>query len=191
MTNENLEREERDWIAFQYVAGELSAEEASEFESRLAYDSSVCEAVVRAVELVEVTALAESQAARCTHSQNTGLQLAATASEVWGWRTAWMACGAAACLALVLLRPVTPLRIASSEDWSSPGAPSFASISPELAKKWAETRDRRDFTDIVDLSDASTSQLLEEAIPSDDQISTPTWMLTAVQGLSLTSEGVE
>lgn len=45
---------ETDWLAFAYVAGELDGAELSEFEVRLAEgEIEACEAVVRAVELVE------------------------------------------------------------------------------------------------------------------------------------------
>ena len=42
-----------DWLAFRYVAGELESGEAEAFESRLERDTDACEALVRAVRLVE------------------------------------------------------------------------------------------------------------------------------------------
>src|SRR6188508_2035484 len=41
---------DRDWEAFRYVAGELSAEEAASFEARLENDPALCDAVANAVE---------------------------------------------------------------------------------------------------------------------------------------------
>jgi hypothetical protein len=47
-----------DWLAFQYVAGELSAEAAVLFEARLQSSTAACEAVERAVALGECVSLA-------------------------------------------------------------------------------------------------------------------------------------
>lgn len=52
------DRTELDWLAFQYVAGELSADEAEQFESRLLCDFAAAEAVSRAVALGEAVSLA-------------------------------------------------------------------------------------------------------------------------------------
>lgn len=43
--------DELNWLAFRYVAGELTGEEAASFETRLANDLSVCEAVAAVSEL--------------------------------------------------------------------------------------------------------------------------------------------
>lgn len=50
---------ELDWLAFCYIAGELTADEALAFEGRLADDQAAREAVARAVELSEAIARAE------------------------------------------------------------------------------------------------------------------------------------
>jgi anti-sigma factor RsiW len=51
-------RDDLHWLAFCYVAGELSAAEASAFEARLATDESACEAVTLAMRTCGALALA-------------------------------------------------------------------------------------------------------------------------------------
>jgi len=47
------ETQDLNWLAFRYVAGELSAEEEQRFEERLALDQSAREAVEEAVKLID------------------------------------------------------------------------------------------------------------------------------------------
>ena len=47
-----------DWLAFQYVAGELSPAETVAFEDRLACDRHACEAVARMMQTVDALAVA-------------------------------------------------------------------------------------------------------------------------------------
>ena len=49
------ERDELDWLAFQYVANEMNALQRREFEERLAEDQEVRDAVVRVMEVGELT----------------------------------------------------------------------------------------------------------------------------------------
>lgn len=49
-----------DWLAFCYAAGELSPQEAARFESRLATEQPLREALARAVELTQVVASTQS-----------------------------------------------------------------------------------------------------------------------------------
>ena len=56
----SADREELDWLAFRYVAGELAPDEASDFEGRLAHDQAARDAVSRAVELTNAIRAAET-----------------------------------------------------------------------------------------------------------------------------------
>lgn len=47
-----------DWVAFCYVADELSANDRESFEQRLAEDTNACEAVARAMRVAEATSMA-------------------------------------------------------------------------------------------------------------------------------------
>lgn len=49
--------DERSWLAFQYVNGELSPEDAAAFEHRLSHDLAACETVAAMVELSRAIAL--------------------------------------------------------------------------------------------------------------------------------------
>lgn len=48
---EATDRHDLEWLAFCYVTGELSAEDVTAFEQRLATDEGACEAVAHAMEL--------------------------------------------------------------------------------------------------------------------------------------------
>lgn len=105
-------RSDLDWLAFQYIAGELSVDDAAQFESRLAIDQMAREAVAAAVELSEVAAIAECRPvelahAQATHSQSThwqsSLSRRALAQRNWVRGFAWAGWGAAACLLCLAL----------------------------------------------------------------------------------------
>src|SRR4051794_32674415 len=90
---------DRCWLAFRYVAGEMTGDEAASFEERLGRDQSAREAVAEAVELAGAVFLATSLARPLPTSGHRG-----------GGR--WVLCGlaraAAACLALVVGRLAPP-----------------------------------------------------------------------------------
>lgn len=63
-TSDVTTRNDLAWLANCYVAGELSADEATAFEARLAHDEAACEAVTRAMELnLAIAAVFDSQPA--------------------------------------------------------------------------------------------------------------------------------
>ncbi len=92
-----------DWLAFQYVNDELSAEEAEQFEARLSEDQAAREAVAEAVLLCQAVSAGAKE-------------VIPLASERRSWllHAAWAAVGAAACVALVVVlrspvdQPVVP-----------------------------------------------------------------------------------
>ena len=62
--NQWTPRDELEWDAFRYVANELSADESTAFEQRLADDQEAREAVAHCVEMTHaVVALAEAETA--------------------------------------------------------------------------------------------------------------------------------
>jgi hypothetical protein len=80
------------WLAFCYIADELSADEAEVFEERLAADQEAREAVARAVELSQAVAALPRETV-CP----------SPAASPWRRRLAWMTVGAtAACLAFAV-----------------------------------------------------------------------------------------
>ncbi len=129
----NIDKNELDWPAFCYAAGEMTADEAAAFEVRLADDQAAREALARAVELTEVVASAELLAPALA----TRVAVARSQSSVWTKRITWMAIGSAASLLVALLW---------SGGWSwfaetsFPGDETASAQRAELAAAWSQTR---------------------------------------------------
>lgn len=187
------------WLAYRYVADELTAEEASTFELRLAEDQTAREAVAQAVELSSAVKVAlhdsaiEPEPAVCTveargfWSQKTWLQPAA-----------WMAVGAAACLAAVVCfyrtdqdESLPPVAVVEGEtEFAQAGA---------VAMVWAQSQDSGsedlylfgsgDGTDGsgMDVSGMEGSAD-EHADANDPQMIAPGWVLAAVTRGELTDD---
>src|SRR5437763_10961919 len=89
-------RNDLDWLAFCYAAGELGSAEAELFEARLADDQAAREALARAVELTQTVAAAETQCGdQVLPAGRTNLD--------WNRRLSWMAVGGLAALLLAML----------------------------------------------------------------------------------------
>ena len=89
------------WLAFQYVAGELTQDSAMAFEARLEHDQSAREAVAAAVEMVASVSSVECKLpARPT--ELTPASKDWSQSSVWSIPAGWLAVGAAACVGLML-----------------------------------------------------------------------------------------
>ncbi len=99
------EQSELDWLAFRYVAGEMTADESVTFEARLADEQHAREAVSRAVELTErLAAAAPAPAASVTLAQ----PIPPNVASIWrrsllraAQPLAWMAAGAAAAVLIL------------------------------------------------------------------------------------------
>jgi hypothetical protein len=193
------DRSELDWLAFQYVAGELPADEAARFEERLAVDQQACEAVADAVELAEVT---------CTVIERPVVELSAAKQPRLDWArsVAWMGCGAAACLMFVALvqpanrnlRPSNhePVANSGSANSGSASSGSASGESRELALAWAMARTNTPAVTVDDVSEIGAVEISdvsgqEEKRSEDDVISTPSWMLAGVAGLGVSVEEIE
>jgi len=104
------EYSELQWLAFQYVSGELSTAAAAEFEQQLAGDQAACEAVAQAVLLTSAihTACAASPAPCSPGAQTTSRSALSPATTPAGSRGSlrsggilWSACAAAAVVVAV------------------------------------------------------------------------------------------
>jgi hypothetical protein len=179
-TNMSEQKNDLDWSAFCYLAGEMSQAQMADFEARLSEDQAAREALARAVELTQVVAAAESQRA--------GVVPAARSQAAWYSRAAWAAIGS---LALVLLVMV----------WSRMAGPPGSPVGKDgqsehqlaLAAAWTEAR--QDFDQgrengawpgsagIGDANDEFTamSDLSEDEVAFDGA---PSWMTTAVFSLA-------
>lgn len=149
-----------DWLAFRYIAGEMAANEAAQFESLLSDDQGARDAVVRAVEL--------SQAILATQSsgQPQPIGLLSAVSHGWMQQATWISTSVAALLLVALA-----LNFGSRPT-------SHHSDSDDLASAWvAGTADLA-----VSESAASANGVLgddTEFVTTD----TPAWMLEAVRSL--------
>src|SRR5688500_9090345 len=119
----NPEQTDLQWLAFQYIAGELSEGDMAEFEARLGSDQVAREAVAEAVELAELTALAENRSGEVLT-----VPVANTSKSTWS-QFAWMACGAALCLLVVLF--VQPMGLMNLVSVTDPNQSSGDLESPE------------------------------------------------------------
>ena len=178
------DKQDLDWLAFCYAAGELTPVEAEQFELRLVDDQSIREALARAVELGQTVAAAEGGAVFCKSNHDSvnseKVLLASRAGKTWHNRFAWMAIGGLASLLLALL-------------WSDVIGPSLQTANRNyrvfsqrnLAFAWTETRsqlaDVREAgywptTFSMDSDDeAATIGLFDDTMPD-----APSWMTAAV-----------
>jgi hypothetical protein len=153
-----------DWLAFQYIHDELSADQAEEFEQRMAEDQAAREAVAEAVLLCQAVAAGAKEVIP-----------AGTEHRSWLLHAAWAAIGAAACLALVFVlrsptrQPVTPLA----------QRPQLSDLTDEeLALVWALSLESPEglLVDDEDLNLASDTRDAER------EVVVPPWMLEALGG---------
>ena len=157
---------ELDWLAFRYVADELSSAERDEFELRLATDQSAREAVAAAVELLanvhraEVTVIAETAAVSNPVVHQAGRPVLRTSGRRGG---AWVVATAVALVAAVLLAPQAWFGSSSEEQRDR----------QELATLWTESSAEPNDSWSEDSSD-------EVAGEDDDEALVPGWMLAAL-----------
>jgi hypothetical protein len=154
-------KQDLDWLAFRYVAGEMTDDESAAFELRLADDQLARDAVVEAVQLGECIVAIESQ---------TPVVAVASAPAQGRWMEFFLA--AAACGLLIATVAY------QSGERSSPG------ISDQVAEAWSQRLDT-DWSDIpgddfaVNPEESDVPEAGETAMTSD----VPDWMLEAVRSL--------
>lgn len=173
------EGDDLEWLAFQYISGELSLEECHDFEMLLAEDQAARDSVVRAVRLTQATTLvfnaspgAEIRPAR---------QPAAGRPRKSIYRL--IAIAAAACLALALV--FVPEWSFVRHDLPENGQASSHSEMHDLALAWASAREEipAESRRISDESNvAAASVMATELMDVNEDIETPSWMLIAVEG---------
>jgi hypothetical protein len=182
--------DELDWLAFCYIAGEMSRDETAAFEQRLADEQEAREAVARAVELTR--AIAAAKAARPTVPASVSAVPRRRYRAVRRWF--WAAVATAASLAGVVLyqhayRPADSPREMAAES----NGMILNAQSQRLARAWSQTREElaaleldpwgtgapeeEDPLDEFDPSlveDPAAEEPLTENLP-------PSWMLAAVR----------
>jgi hypothetical protein len=137
--------DELDWLAFRYVAGEMTADEEERFEERLARDQLAREAVDHAVELNEAIRLVASESAPVIASRvrHSGSREGRAIRRSMAWGTAALACLAlVACL--VWLTSGSHQGPVARGDRESQG-PEFSpsSLQDRTALAWAGLRHER------------------------------------------------
>lgn len=95
------EQAELFWSALQYAIGELAADAADQFETRLEHDQAAREAVAAAVDLISATAGAERQL-QAEPAELVPASRDLSNPRYWRAASAWFAAGAAACAMLAL-----------------------------------------------------------------------------------------
>src|SRR4051812_38750323 len=159
---------ELDWLAFCYAAGELHQAEAEAFETRLAEEQPVREALARAVELTQTVAAAESQCGDFVVP-------AAHSRGEWSTRLSWMAIGGLAAVLLALL-------------WSGVVGPTMrttqhrllAQSQQSLATAWSQTRLEIREAGLWTAPGGSDDDELTTLASNEMDDEAPSWMTAAV-----------
>ncbi len=177
------------WLAFRYIAGEMTAEETAAFEQQMQTDLAACEAVAAQVELSETVLAA------------TRLQPVTTAGPVASGRNAWKwsyLAAVATAVAACLLAFVAGGWLAENNTGDTPeiAQPAAAdAVSPELATQWSNARhDLKEawlhplpadppavdetLEAIAGIDEDSDDQNSDDAVADD--YGAPSWMLAAV-----------
>lgn len=114
-----------DWLAFRYISGEMTAEEADAFECRLADDQGAREAVAQAVALTAAVSLAAPSTREVLPLRRRRLV------------STWVIVAAsAACLALL----AWPLFRSDAQRRLTPAVAESDARSPEIALTWSDLR---------------------------------------------------
>ena len=161
------------WSAMQYVLGELSSEQAELFETAMADDVALCEAVIAATQLTCGIALA------CTIRPSTRplIMVGAMVAEPVLLRRPAFACFGVFTAAVALILAVIAM---VSQQRPRPGEVDFAAVD------FAAVDDATADALVLLLDDACAIDMtadLEEWSVSDDSVSSlvaPEWLLTAV-----------
>lgn len=146
-----------DWLAFQYLAGELSPADAAAFEDRLACDRHACEAVARMMQTVDALAVAVPAVA----PRSSALSRPATSAPS---RRPVLALVSTACLIAVGL-----FLMQSAQD-PGPAPRGGDRRVHELVSLWAETA-----------VDADAPEAERSVDTDDSDLSVPGWMMSAVE----------
>jgi hypothetical protein len=177
------EHEELNWLAFRYVAGELTGAELRVFESQLEDDQLAREAVAKAYELTCCIATAESERAAVEELGHTAPHTAAVHTRSPWPQVSVMAVSLAVCLLSLLIPMQLPRPENGGQVVAKPSAEPVA--ADPLAEIWSTTRQPLD--EPLGLPEQSDDDDFDEPLAladlSPDDGSTY-WIETAVFGLA-------
>jgi len=127
---------ETDWVAFEYLTGELSANAVAQFEARLQDDQSARESLARVVQITQAVAIIESTVDKATERVASPSR---QASSVWAAPAVWLSAVALACVVFVLCwNPGTPLPTLNSGHQPVATNDRGTLDSGELAAHWVD-----------------------------------------------------
>ncbi|MGI8981886.1 MAG: hypothetical protein ACR2FY_21860 [Pirellulaceae bacterium] len=156
---EKQAEDDREWLAFRYIAGELTGEDAAAFEAELETSQVAREAVARAVDLSQAVAIAESYHVELVESAARTVQ-----RNSWIYGIGWIGAGAAAAAS-----------VAGAVWWNMQGPTTGTS---ELAEIWTKAR-------AVEQIPAVTEEPAESGPVLDAEPDVaPSWMTAGVISLS-------
>lgn len=153
----NQTENDREWLAFRYIAGELSGDETAAFEAELETSQVAREAVARAVELSQAVAIAESQQVELVEAVSQGIS-----RKSWIYGSGWIAAGAVAA------------SVAGAIWWNMPVSQQGKA---DIAENWAFVRD-------VDPPAPAIEEASELGPVLDSADAAPSWMTAGVISLS-------
>ena len=158
-----------DWVACQYLLGELSEEEASQFELQMADDEASCAALARAVELLQL-----SVAAKEVEQPTVVIHQTSAAQPALWWSSVAVAC--LVCVGLFhsfVNAPRTPDSTAGTSKKLNTVA------GDHLAITWSQTPDPDPATEA---EIPSEDQEVEANDGDDDDNS---WVMVAISGIEM------
>lgn len=185
-------RSDLDWLAFQYVAGELSAEDEVQFETRLAAEPEVAEAVARAVALGETVSLAfavasnESASSHQTVRPLSKVSRKSTSQSVAG-RTVSVLTAACVIVAALLIsfRGDEASQQVAHEQTRDTSTETPADVNSLLLQTWTDARESIAALDGDVVTEVAATDLAESRTDLAGDV--PDWMFVAVE-LSYRSE---
>jgi len=153
----NQTENDREWLAFRYIAGELSGDETAAFEAELETSQGAREAVARAVELSQAVAIAESQQVELVEAAPKH-----SSRKSWIYGIGWIVTGAVAA------------SVAGAVWWNLPGS---QLVNSNIAENWAAVR-------AIDPPSPAVEAPAELGPALDAADVAPSWMTAGVISLS-------
>jgi hypothetical protein len=179
----DIQQNDYDWLAFRYVAGEMTPDEVAEFEGLLGENQPAREAVAAAVQLSQTVELA------ATKVQPDSKPLVVTSPSgrsalSWRQRIVWASIGAAASLFIAW----------GLQSWRDAGHPALRSQDDlaGLAVQWRAAGDYEAEDDDGAANDREPFESPADARPATgaardswEDFSAPDWLLAAVSEMTM------
>jgi hypothetical protein len=161
--------DELDWLAFRYVAGELSEEEVASFEARLADDVAACEAVAAMSELsigTQVALLSEKlePARRVEYPGSLTVRI-----------RSWIAVGSTAVALGWLFLLLGNRSDRATVETSASVAQTEAQSAADLIARWSRSEETEFSDELPDITPLELS-----AADNSERPDIPGWMIAAV-----------